>query len=220
MINDEIIIRQLLQRFMDGTTTVDEEERIGRWFREHPSAGKDLEPYRKMFVWFDAGMPQTKKPKRRLWLYAASIAVIVVLSVTFLFINRQPKTTAPQLSSISVMQNDSIRNDETKTKTLRQEAVDTLPSQTVEPKQAGPRKRSYYRHKFSPAPPRPLVAITDSMVEEGDKMVGIELAKMEAEQEAFFSQFAANAALSDSIFTAILQDSDYDEDTDTEVTFY
>lgn len=220
MINDEIIIRQLLQSFMDGTTTVDEEERIGRWFREHPSSGEDLEPYRKMFAWFDAGMPQTKKPKRRLWLYAASIAVIVALSATLLFINRQPKTTGPQLSSISLMRNDSIRNDETKTKSIKPEAVDSLPTQTIEPRQARPRRRSYNRHKFSPAPPRPLIAITDSMVKEGEKMVGIELAKMEAEQEAFFSQFSTNAAISDSIFTAILQDSEYDAEEDTEVTFY
>lgn len=57
MTNDEKHIRQLLTKFMDGTTTVDEERAIGRWLREHPTVPDDLAEYRTMFAWFDDGMP-------------------------------------------------------------------------------------------------------------------------------------------------------------------
>lgn len=58
MTNDETIIRQLLDKFMDGQTTVDEERHIAEWFRSHKQASPDLEDYRTMFAWFDEGMPR------------------------------------------------------------------------------------------------------------------------------------------------------------------
>ena len=63
MNNDEIKIRQLLKKFMDGTTTVDEEQEIGRWFSHHTTVSDDLEDYRTMFSWFDDGMPLDKDSK-------------------------------------------------------------------------------------------------------------------------------------------------------------
>jgi len=50
-------IREMLERFMAGETTVDEEKQMSRYFREHPIVDDDLEPYRQMFKYFDAGMP-------------------------------------------------------------------------------------------------------------------------------------------------------------------
>lgn len=51
-------IRQLLTRFMEGQTTVEEEQEIARWFAARPKVAPDLEDYRQMFAYFDAGMPE------------------------------------------------------------------------------------------------------------------------------------------------------------------
>ena len=53
----ETKIRQLLARFMEGQTTLQEEDSIARWFMAHPTAAPDLEPYRAMFGYFRRGMP-------------------------------------------------------------------------------------------------------------------------------------------------------------------
>ena len=51
-------IRQLLTRFMEGHTTVEEEQEIARWFAARREVAPDLEDYRQMFAYFDAGMPE------------------------------------------------------------------------------------------------------------------------------------------------------------------
>lgn len=50
-------IRQLLDRFMAGETTLEEEALLGEWFRQHPNVSDDLKEYQMMFGYFDEGMP-------------------------------------------------------------------------------------------------------------------------------------------------------------------
>lgn len=49
-------IEQLIKRFMDGHTTVDEENRIAEYLRTH-EVEDEWKPYKDMFGWFDDGMP-------------------------------------------------------------------------------------------------------------------------------------------------------------------
>lgn len=49
-------IEQLIKRFMDGQTTVDEENRIAEYLRTH-EVEDEWKPYKDMFGWFDDGMP-------------------------------------------------------------------------------------------------------------------------------------------------------------------
>lgn len=49
-------IEQLIKRFMDGHTTVDEENRIAEYLRTH-EVEDEWKPYKDMFGWFDNGMP-------------------------------------------------------------------------------------------------------------------------------------------------------------------
>lgn len=58
MTNDNI--RNLLERFMEGETSLEEEQRIARWFNDHPQVDADLENYRLMFAYFDEGMPRKR----------------------------------------------------------------------------------------------------------------------------------------------------------------
>lgn len=103
-------IRRLLDRFMAGETSLEEEALLGEWFRQHPNVSDDLKEYQMMFGYFDEGMPleheaemplehepekheedvvhpKTSKSKarmRRLWLpisMAASIALLIAFAV-------------------------------------------------------------------------------------------------------------------------------------------
>ncbi len=50
-------IRLLLDRFMAGETSLEEEALLGEWFRQHPDVSDDLKEYQLMFGYFDEGMP-------------------------------------------------------------------------------------------------------------------------------------------------------------------
>ena len=91
-------IRLLLDRFMAGETSLEEEALLGEWFRQHPDVSDDLKEYRMMFGYFDEGMPldheadeyvenahpKAKARMRRLWLslsMAASIALLIGFAI-------------------------------------------------------------------------------------------------------------------------------------------
>lgn len=98
-------IRLLLDRFMAGETSLEEEALLGEWFRQHPDVSDDLKEYQLMFGYFDEGMPldyeaenhvedahpKTKARMRRLWLplsLAASIALLIGFAIPWI-VNRQ-----------------------------------------------------------------------------------------------------------------------------------
>ena len=97
--------RLLLNWFMAGETTLEEEALLREWFRQHPDVSDDLKEYQMMFGYFDEGMtleheaekceenvvhPKTSRTSmskarmRRLWLpisMAASIALLIAFAV-------------------------------------------------------------------------------------------------------------------------------------------
>lgn len=50
-------IRYLINKFMNGETTAEENQILARFFRKTDNLPDDLLPYRDMFAMFDAGMP-------------------------------------------------------------------------------------------------------------------------------------------------------------------
>jgi hypothetical protein len=56
---DTTKVQGLLDRYMAGQTTPDEERLLAAWFRSHEVPEAWL-PYREMFAWLDAGMPPTE----------------------------------------------------------------------------------------------------------------------------------------------------------------
>lgn len=59
-------IRLLLNWFMAGETTLEEEALLGEWFRQHPNVSDDLKEYQMMFGYFDEGMPLDHEPEKLL----------------------------------------------------------------------------------------------------------------------------------------------------------
>lgn len=56
-------IQQLIDKYMNGQTTVDEEQLIARYFRTATDVPDTLKPYRDMFAYFDEGMPLGTLPE-------------------------------------------------------------------------------------------------------------------------------------------------------------
>ena len=55
MMNNELKIRTLVERFFDGETTLGEEHELYNYFSQEPAAlPEDLRPLREMFLGFDA----------------------------------------------------------------------------------------------------------------------------------------------------------------------
>ena len=89
-------IQDLLDKFMNGLTTLEEEAALGDYFRTH-EVPEEWEDYRQMFGYFDRGMegdlltpqasttPLTRQMGHRWWGIAAAAAIIaVIVSLTVL----------------------------------------------------------------------------------------------------------------------------------------
>lgn len=101
---DEERMRQLLDRFMQGATTLDEEQ----WLADHlrNSHKEEWAVYREMFAWFDQGMPETQNPEKqartvplvRWWRQIAAVAAVVVVVVVGWSVVTKPQPTENNLA--------------------------------------------------------------------------------------------------------------------------
>lgn len=104
MKNHDPHIESLLEQFMQGDTTLEQERELSSFFTNSASIPKEWEGYREMFAYFDAGMPIHKeKPKhniaRPVWalLAAAAVAAIAIMvAPLFQRTSSVDKTTIPQ----------------------------------------------------------------------------------------------------------------------------
>lgn len=95
MNNEKMHIANLLERFMNGDSTLAEEELLSRYFATH-EVDAEWEPYKQMFAYFDSGMAEEAQPTpapeaeqvpqpkvvRFRWLRGAAAAVVALLFAT------------------------------------------------------------------------------------------------------------------------------------------
>ena len=104
MKNHDPHIESLLEQFMQGETSLEQERELSKYFSCSTPIPEDWEAYRVMFAYFDAGMPIHKeKPKhnivRPVWtlLAAAAVAAIAIMvAPLFQRTSSVDKTTIPQ----------------------------------------------------------------------------------------------------------------------------
>ena len=212
-------IRQLLDRFMAGETSLEEEALLGEWFRQHPDVSDDLKEYQMMFGYFDEGMPldhqaekhvadahpTTKARMRRLWLpigMAASIALLFVLAIPR--IGQQPghqdDSKMAQLDSRTNQEHtDSAAVHEEKSTDANLSMPEKIKrsGDSVSPQTRKHKSGKYRQHLFTPAPPKLWIAqniVTDSLLAEPEKLADEHLREMEAQQnEMFFKLYLVDA---------------------------
>ena len=180
-------IRLLLNWFMAGETTLEEEALLREWFRQHPDVSDDLKEYQMMFGYFDEGMPleheaekceenvvhpktsrtsMSKARMRRLWLplsMAASIALLIGFAIPW--VGRQ---TGYQDDSKMAQLDGSTAQDEADSAVVHKEKTpdDNLfmpekikkSGDSVSPKTRKHKQRKYRQHLFAPAPPKLWIA--------------------------------------------------------------
>lgn len=108
-------IEDLLKKFMDGKTTLEEEQLLAQYFRRDdvPDA---LSDYKEMFRWLECGTTDgtTKKKNmcrksgKRWWVAAASVLFIVTATFTIL------QTTPRKTTEVAVASINTDREKETK----------------------------------------------------------------------------------------------------------
>ena len=94
---DKQYIEQLLNRFLEGESTIAEEEILARYFATH-TVDSEWEPYKQMFAYFESGMSADDAPGaastnivrvnwRKMMGIAASVAIMLGIGVTALIYN-------------------------------------------------------------------------------------------------------------------------------------
>ena len=175
--------KKLLERFMDGQTTVEEETMLANWFRHASDADKpqgmpddDWMAYREMFRQFDEGFAETDMPSKRnkripLWKWltvAAAVAALVML-----VFNVGGRQTAVELAES--MPADTLKQVVAPVDTAKEGSVETAPPDEH-------KSRKQRRLPYHLPTPRPLLAKTavstafseDSMsiaLEEAERLV-------------------------------------------------
>lgn len=95
-------IEALLDKFMAGKTTIEEEALLSDYFSSAGDIPSEWEDYKALFGYIDRGLegdllPETSSPTHRKWLWwipAATAAAIVALVFGFKVLNK-PETTQP-----------------------------------------------------------------------------------------------------------------------------
>ena len=218
-------IRLLLDRFMAGETSLEEEALLGEWFRLHPDVSDDLKEYQMMFGYFDEGMPldyeaenhvedahpKTKVRMRRLWLpigMAASIALLFVIAIPRIGqqIGHRDDSKMAQLDGRTTQEDvDSAVVHEEKSTDANLSMPEKIKKSGdfVSPQTRKHKQRKYRQHLFAPAPPKLWIAqniATDSLLAEPEKLTDEHLREMEAQQnEMFFKLYLVDALLTQSL---------------------
>ena len=181
-------IKQLIDRYMNGQTTVDEEQLIARYFRSATDLPDDLQPYRDMFAYFDEGMPvgevpefdgsvervdtgvdsdnRVVAPRRRRFRIAAiwSGAVAVAAAVALLLIMHRPSAPVQPIASAVVV-------SDTCSTSTGVEAEQNVVTDSVKLKPQPQRHRPSVRRRYYIAPPKTYLAhaaATDSITHEAN----------------------------------------------------
>ena len=222
-------IRLLLDRFMAGETSLEEEALLGEWFRQHPDVSDDLKEYQLMFGYFDEGMPldheadehvenahpKAKARMRRLWLslsMAASIALLIGFAIPWIGRQTGHQTGHQDDSKMAQLDVRTTQEDADSAVVHEEKSTDanlSMPEKikksgdSASPKTRKHKQRKYHQHLFAPAPPKLWIAqniATDSLLAEPEKLTDEHLREMEAQQnEMFFKLYLVDALLTQSL---------------------
>lgn len=118
MENERKHIAELLEHFMQGETTLDEERLLGDWLRSH-EVDNALKPYQQMFAAFDDGLPaqQTQPTHRhshfRWWHWAAAATIACLLAIGGTRLVMSPSHQSTQQPVVAKTTDDNPKSADT-----------------------------------------------------------------------------------------------------------
>lgn len=176
-------INELLKKFMDGTTTLAEEDVLSNYFLQQRDVPQEWQDYRQLFAELEAMKPQAgneqqaeSRPVRRRWLrWSAAAAVVGILFAAMLWQPAEP--TAPTVPTVLTAQDD--REDTV----LRPEP----PNQEVAPDSTALRRM--LDKKYPPKRSRRSLRKPEPTITDYDKGYVL-MARMQQEQQQVEQQIA------------------------------
>ena len=119
-------IQSLLDNYMDGTTTLEEEDILASYFRGN-NIPQEWEDYRQLFEEIEAMKPQPKSDRR--WIGWSIAAAAIVAGILYLAVPSEqpehPQALTAQSDTTTTQQSEIIRPD-----TISQREEQTPPIQT------------------------------------------------------------------------------------------
>lgn len=191
-------IRTLIDRYMAGKTSLEEESRLADYLRTH-DVGEDLLPYKRMFAWFDEGMPLESQqadelasrqatshpsPNSQSSQFSRKILCLITAaaaSIALLLLVAWPKAEPRQMAENTAIPPIQESNEPATTPdTLTADTATTV----VPIKKARRRKPRIDRYK--PLPPKTYIAETqtDSAIEAAEMIAEATVKVAELQQEA------------------------------------
>ena len=166
-------VERLLQRFMDGTSTLEEEARLAEFFRTHEVAG-EWATYKDMFALFDEGKVEVEEKQKSTawWKYAgiaAAIALLLGLGFYFNSQNDEKSNLIAQTDSVKTTPQTETKKveDQPRKPVEHEESADTI--KKVKEIQRITRPQKTYMAKLSPmkeekAQPKQKNALPDTII--------------------------------------------------------
>ncbi len=212
MYMEERKIKILIERFMEGKTSLDEELQLQKYFCDTDKVSTDLEPYAEMFRYFAGGMPEKdgllqeenivrthrKISIKRYIGWAIGAAAVVAAIITFtLSIGNNEKTVA---SLPSITQENGNGKSIQMVDSLNNSTDNAVPSTTIEQEKHIPQKSKTVKYRYKPAPPETLLANkyeaqADSIDRASQMMAEQELQRVEDLQQLTIGLIHAASAM-------------------------
>lgn len=197
-------IKKLVECFMDGLTTIEEEKKLAEYFRTH-EVSDQWQEYKEMFAWFDKGMPtsdqqaqdsasknnttnsnnitKTKSNKRRWAIISTSAVAAILIFLLILTATNKPHQDETAINNtIATVSNSNNKN--TQTDTISQDTIKV--TNTTSKKRS---KRKLNRGTYKIMPPRTYIADaeTDSVTETYDQLADTKIKEEEIKQETIIN---------------------------------
>ena len=165
----DIKVEELLKRFMDGETSVEEEMALTEYFREATDEDRpdsipeeDWEAYREMFRMFEDGEAGRERDAHaprgiRIYMAAAAVAAFIVLVLILNVGGKQGKPMIAEVEAVDTIKAMTVPIDTLRDKPsidkLRNDNVEVSPTPSLKAK---PKKQQ--KLPYTPPVPRHLIA--------------------------------------------------------------
>ena len=207
-------IRKLIDKFMDGTSSLEEERILADYFRQEHNIPAELEPYRMMFAYFDSGMTDEALLRgnedsadadsravemrrntmtvylRRILYVAASVAVLFIVAYNIIG-GDEDKGNGKSIASVTPAASLTENTDTVNV------AADSIRNIDGQQNDAAPVSRTPRKYRYKPAPPEVLTAklqtseLADSVDGTASRLAEAELRKVELEQQYMLNMIKA-----------------------------
>lgn len=203
-------IKKLIDKFMSGTSSLEEEQMLANYFRHTEDIPRELDPYRKMFGYFDGGMAddtllavgstnlaststdsinggKTVYLHRILYI-AASVAVLFVVAYNIICGDEDKGKQVANVVPALVQKADADTVKET---------LDSIRNVGEQQNESVPERRIPRKYRYKPAAPEVLTAklqtsaFVDSIDGAANKLADSELRKVEFEQQYILNMIKA-----------------------------